>query len=43
LGGALLINCFQKEITHLLDAQHAQKFTVFVLGMKDFVALSPIF
>jgi hypothetical protein len=43
LGGVLLINCFQKGIAHLLDAQHAQMFTVFVVGMKDFVALSPIF
>jgi hypothetical protein len=43
LRDALLINCFQKEIAHLLDAQHAQKFTVFVFGMKAFVALSLIF
>jgi len=26
----------------MLDAQHAQMFTVFVFGVKDFVALSPI-
>jgi len=43
LGGILLINCFQKEIAHLLVAQHARMFTVFVFGMKGFVDLSPIF
>jgi hypothetical protein len=42
LGGVLLIHCLQKNIAHLLDAQHAQMFTVFVFGMKDFIALSPV-
>jgi hypothetical protein len=44
LEGLLLINCFQKELAHLLDAQHAQMLTVFVFGMKDFVPpIPPIF
>jgi hypothetical protein len=42
LGGVLLINCFQKEIAHFLDAQRAQMFIVFVFGVKDFAALSAI-